>query len=43
MTFSLALAVLAPNEGEAELNFERKITLGELREKGAEGVCSREP
>jgi hypothetical protein len=42
MTFSLALAVLAPDEWEAELNFERKITRGELREKGAEGVFSRE-
>ena len=42
MTFSLALAVLTPDEWEAELNFERKITRGELREKGAEGVFSRE-
>jgi hypothetical protein len=29
---------LAPDEWKAELNFERKITLGKLREKGAEGV-----
>lgn len=37
-TGACSLAIEAPDEWKAELNFERKITLGELREKGAEGV-----